>query len=201
MSERGGNLKWTAPLPGLILSASYVSTPASSSGINVAYSTPFSIQLLRDHRWVLSGQYTWGNLRVEGDYSRELQEIRSQGATPPTYSPNPITDLDRRAWYAALAYRVSKHFELGAYNSRFFPNDDQQYGTFPVPLPPAARHIFDQVLTARIDITRFLDFKIEGHFIDGYGDPSSFRGFYPRDNPLGFQPTTNLLILRMGVNF
>ena len=108
--------------------------------------------------------------------------------------------LDRRSWYVASAYRISKHLEAGAYNSRYFPdNDHVREGE--IQLSPAARHIFDQAVTARIDVTRWWDFKVEGHFIRGYGDPSSFVGFYPQNNPLGFKPETNLLVLRTGVNF
>jgi len=43
--------------------------------------------------------------------------------------------------------------------------------------------------------------KLEGHFIDGYGDPYSSRGFYLASNPAGLNPTTKLFILRTGVNF
>jgi hypothetical protein len=61
--------------------------------------------------------------------------------------------------------------------------------------------MFDQTVTARVDITRFWDLKIEGHFIDGYGSPQSIRGFYPQNNPGGFEPNTHLLVIRTGWNF
>ncbi len=60
---------------------------------------------------------------------------------------------------------------------------------------------YDQTVTARLDITRWWNFKIEGHFIDGYGDVFSAHGFYQRSNPNGLKPKTNLLVLRSGVNF
>lgn len=195
----GADLKWTAPLPGLVLGASFLNSPRGAQAFNEAFGTPESVNVFGDHRSVFSGQYTIGNFHVEGEYSRELQELNYSFAAP-TGSSEIRLDFDERAWYAAIAYRISKHLELGTYNSRFFPNAGRSQ-LAGIELPPAARHIFDQVVTARIDLTRFWDFKIEGHFIDGYGDPTSFRGFYPQDNPAGFQPRTNLLILRMGVNF
>jgi len=64
-----------------------------------------------------------------------------------------------------------------------------------------SNHIYDQTVTARVDINRHWNFKVEGHFIDGYGSISSARGFYLGQNPKGLQPKTNLLALRTGFNF
>jgi hypothetical protein len=102
--------------------------------------------------------------------------------------------LDERGWYASAAYRVSKRLELGAYHSWFYPTWREDRSS-------PAGHMFDQTVTARIDLTRFWDLKIEGHFIDGYGAPQFFRGFYPANNPAGLKPKTNLLVIRTGFNF
>ena len=200
-TARGADLRWTPPWSGLLVGASYVSTPLSVKAIQQIFDSPVHINVFEDHRSVFYGQYSVGNLRVEAEYSREILAANLMGILGPFGPPNEHFVFDRRSWYTAVAYRVSRYLELGTYNSRFFPDADRKdsggLGTY----PPAARHIFDQVFTARFDIKTFWDLKIEGHFMDGYGDPASFRGFYPQDNPMGFKPRTNLLVLRTGVNF
>jgi hypothetical protein len=102
-------------------------------------------------------------------------------------------------WFTALSYRVSSRFEVGAYRS--------QFNYKPLFTPPrvlagaGANHVYDTTATVRLDLTRNWNFKVEGHFIDGYGNILAARGFYPRNNPQGFQPTTNMLVVRTGFNF
>jgi hypothetical protein len=43
--------------------------------------------------------------------------------------------------------------------------------------------------------------KIEGHFMNGFGVSTYPDGFYPQNNAQGFQPNTNALVLKTGVNF
>jgi hypothetical protein len=58
------------------------------------------------------------------------------------------------------------------------------------------------VVSARVDLTKFWNVKVEGHFMNGYGSPGMYPdGFYTADNPQGLAPKTNLLIIRTGVNF
>jgi hypothetical protein len=64
-----------------------------------------------------------------------------------------------------------------------------------------ANHVFDKVMTARIDLNKFWNAKIEGHFMDGYGDSSYPDGFYFQVNPQGFKPYTNALVLKTSVSF
>ena len=64
-----------------------------------------------------------------------------------------------QAWFVSAAYRVD------------VPNN---------PAAPAANHIYDQTVTARFDLKRWWNVKIEGHFMDDYGDVHSAHGFYTR---------------------
>jgi hypothetical protein len=197
---RGGDLKWTTPFTGLLLGASILDSPKNAVGLNENFPGSFAVSNPVDRRTIFYGQYTWGNLRLEGEYSRELQAFRFQNIYGIDGPPLTTLDLDRRAWYVAVAYRVAKHLEIGAYNSRFVPNADGR-PEGPTVLSEPEQHIFDQTVSARIDLTRFWDLKLEEHFISGYGDPSSFHGFYPQNNPNGAKPNTNLFVLRTGVNF
>jgi hypothetical protein len=200
-NARGADLRWTSPISGLLLGASYLQTPQTAEGFNEIFATPIRVDVFSDQRCVYYGQYTHGNLTLDAEYSRELQKIELLGVKGPYGPPDLRSDFDRRGWYAAASYRLSKHLELGAYHSRFFPNADRLDSAGVGPLSAPERHIFDQAVTARIDLTNFWDLKIEGHFINGFGDTSTFHGFYPQNNPDGLKPQTNLLVLRMGVNF
>ncbi len=64
-----------------------------------------------------------------------------------------------------------------------------------------ANHIYDKVVTTRIDLKRYWNVKVEGHFMDGYAGSVFPSGFYPQVNPQGFKPNTNALVLKTSVNF
>jgi len=83
---------------------------------------------------------------------------------------------------------------VGAYHSRFVSDTNKDWSAL-------SNHIYDQTVTARVDINRYWNFKVEGHFIDGYGSINSARGFYLAQNPNGFQPKTSMLVLRTGFDF
>jgi len=111
---------------------------------------------------------------------------------------------DVRGWYASGSYRISKRLELGAYYSRWA---NSWLSTMPgiVQAPnqnSPDRHLYDKVVTARFDLNRHWNLKLEAHFMDGYGSPYMYPdGFYPQDNQQGLKPKTNLLLLRTGWNF
>jgi len=115
-----------------------------------------------------------------------------------------LTDV--RGWYVAGAYRITKRLELGSYYSHYSITSvakgalaglvpDQTDTSLP------ANHIYDKVITARVDFDRFWNLKVEGHFMDGYGASTYPNGFYPQVNPNGFKPNTNALVVKTGFNF
>jgi hypothetical protein len=188
----GGDLRWNDLIPGLLFGASYLHLPTSgaSASIQVAPATSFPFGIKdNDNTAAFYVEYKIGNLSLDGEYRREILTGTSQvGPLPAT----PFGD-DERAWYASAAYRISKRLELGAYHSRYYPTWPATQG--------AANHMFDTVAAAKINLAGRWDLKIEGHFMDGYGTPYSFRGFYPQDNTAGLKPRTNLLVIRTGWNF
>jgi hypothetical protein len=64
-----------------------------------------------------------------------------------------------------------------------------------------ANHIYDKVVTARFDLNKFWNVKLEGHFMDGYASSTYPDGFYPQVNPGGFKPNTNALLIKTSVHF
>jgi hypothetical protein len=54
-------------------------------------------------------------------------------------------------------------------------------------------------VTARFDINRYIDFKLEEHFINGAAiDGVLDHGFYAAPNPTGLQPTMHMLVALIG---
>jgi len=119
------------------------------------------------------------------------REVRDSTVTPALF---PRSIAPTVSWFAAGSYRASKYLEVGSYYSSYVYNTNVASS-----LPN--NHIYDKVVTARVDVTNFWHVKVEGHFIDGTGNPTFTHGFYRRDNPAGFQPTTNMLVIRTGLTF
>ena len=148
------------------------------------------------------GEYTVGKLRIDSEYRRFVHDQSEQVAD----SVILVTKADVRGWYVSGAYRIFKRLKLGSYYSRYartrvasgplaplFP--DQTDTSLP------ANHIYDKVIAARVDLNKFWNIKVEGHFMNGYGDSTFPDGFYPQVNRQGFMPNTNALVVKTGVNF
>jgi hypothetical protein len=191
-TQIGGDLRWSGLVRDLLFGTSYLQALGSADGtIQVAPTVRFPLAILSesDNTATFYVQYKPGNLTLDGEYRREI--FTGTSKTGPL--PASRFGLDERGWYASAAYRVSKRLELGAYHSRFYPLWDQDHA-------PASNHMFDTVATAKIGLIGRWDLKIEGHFMDGYGTSTSFRGFYPQNNPDGLKPKTNMLVIRTAWN-
>lgn len=199
--QYGGDLRWNSPLKGLLIGASrlneYTSTKATS---NSAAGLAISFEDSRAN-WTnqFYGEYTVGKLRIDCEYRRFFHNgIVNQGTI------NTITDV--RGWYVSAAYRVIKHFEVGSYYSRYSITSVSG-GAYSAELPQEtdtslpANHIYDKVITGRVDLNRFWNVKLEGHFMEGYGSSTYPDGFYPQVNPQGFKPNTNALVVKTSLNF
>ena len=200
--QYGGDLRWSTPLKGLLIGASRMNEDLTARGkaftpdIGIVPFTAASRAAWTDQFY---GEYSVGKLRIDAEYRRHIYDQVIDKGTLCTIS-------DVRGWYVAGAYRFTRRLELGSYYSRYaitsvgagplaalFPNQTD------TSLP--ANHIYDKVATARVDLNRFWNFKVEGHFMDGYGDSSYPNGFYFQVNPHGFESTTNALVLKTSVNF
>lgn len=211
----GQDVRWATPVKGLLVGYSHQSGDVNGIGNGYGFSTitpppgvpapppvpdgsPIKETTRRDFTHQFYTQYQHNKLRIDGEYRRywrdHLTSLNNLPATPVTY--------DIRSWYVSGAYRVNKWLELGTYHSRYYPDwNETHIRNLPGASDPAAQHIFDWAVTGRVDIKRYWDVKVEGHFMDGYGYINSVRGFYQAQNPSGFQPKTNLLVVRSGFNF
>jgi hypothetical protein len=199
--QYGGDLRWNTPLKGLLIGASrlneYTATKAVS---NSAAGSAISFEDSRDN-WTnqFYGEYTVGKLRIDSEYRRFFHNgIVNQGTI------NTITDV--RGWYVSGAYRVMKRLTVGSYYSRYSITSVSG-GAYAAQLPQEtdtslpANHIDDKVITARVDLNKFWNVKVEGHFMSGFGVSTYPDGFYPEVNPQGFKPDTNALVLKTSLNF
>jgi hypothetical protein len=203
--QYGADLRWNTPLKGLLIGASRLDEDLTGSGSAInpfnpgAGLVPYSEASKADWTNQLYGEYIFGRLRIDSEYRRywRNEELASDASQ---------SFADVRGWYVSGAYRICKRFQIGSYYSRYTITNVVA-GAFAALYPPAtdtnlpADHDYDKVVTGRVDLKRFWNVKIEGHFMNGYGSGPYPNGFYTQVNPQGFKPDTNALVVKTGVNF
>jgi hypothetical protein len=210
--QYGADLRWNTPLKGLVAGISRLNQETNGTGTAVCTAaTPISCTAFNPnggigvrgpavedskHDWTnqFYGEYTAGNFRVSSEYRRYYRDVLAWNHLMDVWS-------DNRGWYTAASYRLSKRFEIGSYYSSL--STVYKRGVLPASLDTSlpGNHIHDKVITGRVDLAKFWDIKIEGHFMDGYNNNQYPAGFYMPDNPQGYKPKTNLLIVRTGWSF
>ena len=183
----GADLRWNLPIKGVLAGVSYFDVTLNVKGKFVADNRPFELHTRKDHTVGYYVEYSIGNLRLDGEYRRQLRYAQR---TLPVLQP--VLNRDSRFGYVSASYRLWKWLEVGTYHSRYY-----LFWQLPHSLP--GNHVFDQTVTARFDLRSYLDLKVEGHFIDGNMTASANnRGFYTPVNQNGLKPTTNMLVIRLG---
>jgi hypothetical protein len=200
----GGDVRWTTWVPGLVLGGSWMKMTEDRRGIyQMSGDAPYRFVDAPDHTTAAYGTYLRGKLRFDGEFRTEkffgvIHSPVFEAMGLPTY----LYNGSYRSWFLSVAYRLSKWLEIGTYQSRYYFNQPvTETAAGPLAPNPAADHIFDQTVTARFDITKFWNFKLEAHIMDGHGDLYSVHGFYARTNPDGLRPKTNLFVVRTGFSF
>jgi len=205
--QYGADLRWKTPLTGLMVGASRLSEDVTQTGkftnpLNPAAGlVPFSEVSKTDGINQFYSAYTAGKLRIDSEYRRYLHDGTINRTLIET-----ITNV--RGWYIAGSYRILKPLSLGSYYSHYTFTSVSVAGTL-APLVPSqtdtslpGNHIYDKVVSARIDLNRFWNVKVEGHFMEGYGSSQYPDGFYSQaGNSQGLKPDTNALVLKTSLNF
>jgi hypothetical protein len=203
--QYGADLRWNTPLKGLLFGASRVNEDITGKGTAInpfnpgAGLVPYSEASKADWTNQFYGEYTVGRFRIDAEYRRYWRNQELFGGTSASLA-------DVRGWYVSGAYRISKRFQVASYYSHytitnvvsgalaaFYPSSTD------TALP--ADHDYDKVITGRVDLNKFWNVKIEGHFMNGYGSGPYPNGFYTQVNPQGFKPNTNALVVKTGINF
>jgi len=160
----------------------------TAHGYYLSNHLPYTQSTLMDNTIATYLQYMAGNFTFAGEYRKEPRNTVFNTVT----GAMSLSSKNARQGYVSAAYRISKRLELGAYHSRIIRDWRANHGD-------PKNHIFDQAITARVDLTNFMDFKVEGHFIDGADiDSVMSRGFFAASNPNGLKPQMNMLVLRLG---
>jgi hypothetical protein len=202
--QYGADLRWNTPLKGLLIGASRQDQDTNGKGTSVSPldptggTIPYSEWSKADWTNQFYGEYARRKLRVDSEYRRYLRDQM-------TFSGAAENEDDIRGWYISGSYRIIKQFELGSYYSRYSITsvNGGVLAGFPAQTDTSlpANHVYDKVITARVDLNKFWNVKVEGHFMNGYGSSTYPDGFYPQVNPQGFKPNTNALIVKTSINF
>jgi hypothetical protein len=193
----GFDLRWNTPVSGLTVGTSFAFNDGHFSGTLGASRTPLTYSTKADRVRTFFGEYTLRGFHAEAEVRTQTRkaEIVAEISGRPVVR---TSESREPTWFLSGAYRFSKWFEAGTYYSHYRVTTMIKPATIP---GSGVGHIYDKVVAARFDLTAFWDFKVEGHFMDGVGSLGQGHGFYPQDNPAGFRPTTNMLILRTGLYF
>ncbi len=204
--QHGGDLRWSTPLKNLLIGVSQINQDVTGKGVftnpldPTAGLVPFSEVSKNDRTRQFYAEYLVGKLRIDSEYRRYLHDgVINRNLVE--------TVAGVRGWYVSGDYRVVKRLALGSYYSRYTITDIPIAGAL-APFAPhdtdtslPGNHIYDKVVTARVDLKRYWNVKAEGHFMDGYAGSVFPSGFYPQVNPQGFQAKTNALVMKTSVNF
>jgi hypothetical protein len=185
--QYGGDLRWATPLKGLLVGASRMNEDLTLDFL--IGGTDFRLNSSSDWTNQYYGQYSRNKLVVDAEYRRYWTDLGTQGVS--------MIEEDVRGWYVAGSYHVAKRVQVGSYFSHYWLN-------YPISglLSSGTGHDYDKAITVRFDPNRFTNIKVEGHFMDGYGLPDQYpNGFYAANNPQGFKPNTNALVIKAGVHF
>jgi hypothetical protein len=204
--QYGGDLRWNPPFRRLTIGVSRVNQETSGHGMHVSPFNPeaglvaYRESSRQDWTNQFYAHYEISRFVVETEYRRYLRDQLILNA-----STVDVTDV--RAWYVSGVFRVNKKLKLGSYYSHYTVTDAYggelatQEGWETKDTSQPRNHIYDKVISARLDLNRFWDLKVEGHFIDGYANTGYPAGFYPLQNPSGFKRNTNALVVRTGFHF
>jgi len=202
--QYGADLRWHTPLKGLLVGLSRINQDITTKGTSPNPSpggAPIPYSSVSKADWInqFYGEYIVGKLRIDSEYRRALHDESTEGGLL-------LSTSDTRGWYVSGTYRVMSRLAVGSYYSRYTitvvsggplaPRVPDQTDTS---LP--GNHVYDKVVTARVDLNRFWDVKVEGHFMNGYGFGPYPDGFYLQDNPQGFARNTSALVVKTGFNF
>jgi len=188
--QYGGDLRWITPLKGLQVGASRLNEDIEGFGLRLGAPNLEKTKDKPDFTDQFYGEYSWRNLLIDAEYKRFYRDhlIRNLTAEDQT---------NVHAWYVAGSYRLMKRLAVGSYYSHYTITSTFLQLT-DTSLPQG--HDYDRVVSGRVDINRFWNVKVEGHFMDGYGFGPYPNGFYPQQNP-DFAPNTKALVIKTGFNF
>lgn len=191
----GWDVRWATPVPGLLVGASRIDEDLTAQ---FAAGTPSDTKLTTTFNWTnqFYVQYRFKNLLLDSEYREFKRNVTVDGPSVcRCREPEFLTHV--QGWYVAASYQLVQKLQVGSYYSNY---------KIDIPLnravPPGQGHNYDKVVSLRYDLNRFMNLKVEGHAMDGYGLARIYpNGFYRKDNPQGLKDTTNALVIKTSFVF
>lgn len=186
--QYGGDLRWATPVKGLLVGVSRLNENLTAQ---FGAGTPGETNLKSKTTWTnqFYAQYTWNKLVVDSEFRRYYLDA--------TINSGPEFQTDVHGWYVAASYQIAKRVQVGSYYSHYRISVPPNFL-----IPSGDGHNYDKVITFRYDLNRFMNIKVEEHFMNGYGMPDDYpNGFYSGNNPQGLKPNTNALVVKTSFKF
>ena len=177
----GADLRWTTPLAGLLVGASYLKTNmtaphALSEGEVVRGTVRYVTQ-------DFYAEFEKGRLKLDAEFNIE-PSWEKFGTPDYTYNPS-------RIWYVMGTWRLTDKLTTGMYYS-----SDLGFDADTRDRHDPGNYSRETALNVRCDLNRHFYVKLEGHYVAGYAN-----GFYPANNPQGLARVSRLLATRIGFTF
>jgi hypothetical protein len=186
--QYGTDLRWNTPVKGLIVGGSWLSQ--DPNGFGILNGQPNNEHNIKTFTTQAYGTYSYKNLRVDTEFRRFYRHVLIRNLTAHEHE-------NIHSMYIAGSYRINKWLELGSYYSRYSMTSSFM-NLLDTSLPSG--HDYDKVVSAKVDLNRFVYVKAEGHFMAGYAYGPYPNGYYPQQNPI-FTPNTRALVVKTGFNF
>ena len=181
-SKYAGSIVWDTPLEGLKISWTTGNTKFTTESHATAdfmdwlkAGTKIYQKFDKFQYNVYSGEYTWNDLTLAGEYMK-TKRLYAMGEGTPDLSMDNANGLSAKGWYTSASYRFTDWFVLGTYYSKTKSASAMARGPQTEDLT-GRTYQDDLCLSARFDINEYMTFKLEGHDIKGT------NGMSPLDNP------------------
>lgn len=184
-------LQWQTPFEGLRFGL----TGSRSTDILVNMTSKDGSKLVSDiseyYSHVISAEYRLKNFTAAAEYMKHKKDSELIGMPAPPHVVFPV------GYYINAAYRFTDWFELGAYYSEFYYNEDDRRGENfkQIKRPDYLAWQNDFTLSLRFDINEYWNIKLEGHAVDGATQ------LLRQENPDGFEKSWYLFAVKTTFSF
>jgi len=164
---RGGTVFWNTPVAGLRTGYSYSAFGDLTSERQLGTTYIYTKSARTYERQLVSAEYTTGDwtFATEGGTEHALYDVALRAIATGATTPINVT-FRSQYFYVSAARRINKWLELGSYFSSSRDKQTSLLGSATV--YPILRQR-DYAVSARVDLTEHLIFKLEEHFFDGAG--------------------------------
>ncbi len=128
------NIAWETPLKGLEVSGSYIQGDFKYALPDPADTLKSIESHVRPEVYIASAKFNYKNFNISGEYLLlDINQLRHFHRTLPLPSFDFVEvdlapDTKSMGFYGKVDYRINDMFEIGAYYTEFYPNEDDKDG-------------------------------------------------------------------------